>query len=309
MIDRKAVTGYAILAFAISWPLFLIPLTLRQSDPPMRQLATQGFWALAMWGPGLAAIATTVRVQKRPWRFLRLNTLGPKRFYLWAWLLPTGLTLAGGAFTLLFGLARLDLQLTTLREALAQTPALANVPPAWLVAVQIFVALSVAPLINLIFALGEELGWRGFLLRELLPLGQGKAILLSGLIWGLWHAPAVVQGLNYPGYPLAGVPMMIVFSILLGTILSWLYLNTTSPWAPALAHGAVNAVAGLPLLFFRPGFNLAFGGTLATPPAWLAMALFIGWLYATRRLPAPSAEEWPGGGAPTQSPAREAEQD
>jgi len=306
MIDRKAVIWYVSLAFAISWPLFLVPLLLRQTNPSMRQPATQGFWALAMWGPGLAAIGVTGAVQKRSWRSLRLNTLGPKRFYLWAWLLPIGLTLAGGALTLLLGLAHLDMQFTTIRQALAQTPALADVPPAWLLVVQIFVALSVAPLLNVIFALGEELGWRGFLLRELLPLGQGKAILLSGAIWGVWHAPAVVQGLNYPGYPLAGVLMMIVFCILLGTIFSWLYLNTASPWAPALAHGAVNAVGGLPVFFFRPGFNIALGGTLATPPAWLAMALFIGWLYATRRLPLASAEKRLGAGAPAPNPARDA---
>ncbi len=65
----------------------------------------------------------------------------------------------------------------------------------------------------------------------------------------------------------------------------WLYLNTQSPWAPALAHGAVNAAAGLPVLFLRPGFNLAFGGTIATFPAWIAMAIFIGWLIASKRLP------------------------
>ena len=51
--------------------------------------------------------------------------------------------------------------------------------------------------------------------------------------------------------------MMVVFSILLGTILGWLYLNTQSPWTPALAHGSVNAVAGLPVLFLEPGFDVA----------------------------------------------------
>jgi membrane protease YdiL (CAAX protease family) len=136
-----------------------------------------------------------------------------------------------------------------------------------------------------IFALGEELGWRGFLLPHLLPLGQWKAIVISGIIWGIWHAPAVAQGLNYPGYPILGIFMMIVFCVLLGTILSWLYLNTKSPWVAALAHGSVNAVAGLPILFFQPGFNMAFGGTIATPVAWIGMALFIAWLVTTNRLP------------------------
>jgi membrane protease YdiL (CAAX protease family) len=79
--------------------------------------------------------------------------------------------------------------------------------------------------------------------------------------------------------------MMIIFCVLLGTIFSWLYLNTKSPWVVALAHGAINAVAGLPILFLKPGFNVAFGGTVATAPAWLAMGLFILWLVLTKRLP------------------------
>jgi len=66
---------------------------------------------------------------------------------------------------------------------------------------------------------------------------------------------------------------------------SWLYLNTKSPWSAALAHGSINAVAGLPILFFQPGFNMAFGGTIATPVAWLGMGLFILWLAWTKRLP------------------------
>ena len=124
-----------------------------------------------------------------------------------------------------------------------------------------------------------------------MPLGQWKAILISGAIWGIWHAPAIVQGLNYPGYPVAGVFMMIVFCVLLGTIFSWMVLNTKSPWVAALAHGAINATAGLPVLFFMPGFNMAFAGTIATPVAWAGMVMFIGWLMLSKRLPVQIKEE------------------
>jgi membrane protease YdiL (CAAX protease family) len=246
---------------------------------------TQGLWAIAMWGPGVAAIIATVLIEKQPFKKLRLNTLGPKRFYLWAWLLPIGLTILGGLLTLLFGLAKLDLNFTMIREAMSSAASGKSVPVEMIMTIQVLFAITLAPLINVLFALGEELGWRGFLLQHLLPLGQWKAILISGIIWGIWHAPAIVQGLNYPGYPILGIFMMIIFCVLLGTILSWLYLNTKSPWVAALAHGSINAVAGLPVLFFKPGFNMAFGGTIATPVAWVGMALFIAWLVMTKRLP------------------------
>lgn len=289
MIDKKALIWFLVITFAISWPLFLAPLMLQSSAPATAQLATQGIWAMAMWVPGVAATLTTLFVQKKTFRSLNLNRLGPKRYYLWALLLPVLLTIVGGLFTILFGIAELDPEFSMMSSALAAS---GSSMPVWVViALDLAFALLLAPFINMIFALGEELGWRGFLLPNLMPLGQWKAIIISGSIWGFWHAPAIAQGHNYPGYPVLGIFMMIVLCVLLGTILSWLVLNTKSPWVAALAHGAVNAIAGLPVMFFKPGFNTAFGGTLATPPAWLGMALFIGWLILTKRLPVKVAEE------------------
>ncbi len=296
MIQRKSLTWFLGITFLISWPLFLTPLLFGKMEPVNKQLMTQGLWAIAMWGPGIAAIITTLFVMKQPFKSLRLNTLGPKRFYLWAWGLPIGLTILGGLLTLLFGMAKLDLSFTMLRDAMASAAGGNSVPVESIVAIQILFAITLAPFINVLFALGEELGWRGFLLPHLLPFGQWKAILISGIIWGVWHAPAIAQGHNYPGYPVLGVFMMIVFCVLLGTILSWLYLNTKSPWVVALAHGSVNAVAGLPILFFKPGFNMAFGGTLAAPTAWIGMGLFILWLVLTKRLPVLSQLEETGAG-------------
>jgi membrane protease YdiL (CAAX protease family) len=271
--------------------LFLAPLFIKPLDPLNGQLAIQGLWALAMWGPGIAAIVTTLIVQKKPFRSLNLNRLGPKRFYLWAWFLPPVLAILSGVFSVLFGLAKIDLNFTMMKNALASAPGGDVIPAVAAVAIQIAFAILLAPFINVLFALGEELGWRGFLLPNLMPLGQWKAILISGVIWGLWHAPAVLQGLNYPGYPVAGVFMMIVFCVLLGTILSWLCLNTKSPWVAALGHGAINATAGISLMFFQSGYNLAFAGTIAAPTAWIGMALFIGWLILSKRLPIAVQEE------------------
>lgn len=291
MPDKKALAWFLVITFAVSWPLFLARLFLRNLTTEIAQLATTGLWALAMWGPGIAAIVTTLVIQKKPLRSLNLNRLGPKRFYLWAWFLPPALAILGGLFTLLFGLAKLDLSFSVIREAMKAAPGGSAIPASLVVGIQVAFALFLAPFINVIFALGEELGWRGFLLPNLMPLGQWQAILLSGVAWGIWHAPAVAQGLNYPGYPAAGVIMMIVFTVLLGAIFSWLYLNTRSPWVAALAHGSLNATAGIPVMFLQPGFNMAFAGTIATPVAWLGMALFIGWLFLSKRLPVKVGEE------------------
>jgi membrane protease YdiL (CAAX protease family) len=285
MIERKPIVWFLVFSFLFSWTFFLIPLTLTSLDLQTRQLATIGLWSLGMFGPGLAALYTNRFILRQPITSLRLNTLGPKRFYLWAWFLPGLLSVTTAIFTILFGLAEFDPQFSFMREGLASAPGGTRIDPLLVIIAQSAFGILLAPYINALFALGEELGWRGFLLPKLVPLGQWKAIILSGVIWGVWHAPVIVQGHNYPGYPISGIFMMIVLTILLGTILAWLYFETRSPWAPALAHGAFNAAAGLPLLFLKPGFNLAFGGTLATFPGWLAMGIFIAWLVVTKRLP------------------------
>jgi uncharacterized protein len=292
MINRKSLFWFLIIAFGFSWILFTLPLAFKDNQTTYLT-SMQISFALAMWGPGIAAIVTTLFVDKQSFKTLRLNTLGPKRFYLWAWVLPPVLTLVTLGFTILIRSGDFDSQMTMMREALKQVPSTAGLPPVEiLVAIQLAFAIILAPFINILFALGEELGWRGFLLPKLMPLGQWKAMLLSGVIWGFWHAPTtLLHGYNFPLHPYLGVLVMIFGCTLLGTILSWLYLSTRSPWVTALGHGAVNAAPGLALYFLKPGFDTALGGSILGLAGWLAMSVFIAWLVLTKRLPVPIAEE------------------
>jgi len=284
MLQRKPLLVFLLIAFGISWPLFVLPLAFRGAAPNVQQTVVLVAWSLAMWGPGLGALIATRYAAGESLRSLNLGRLGEKRVYLWAWLLPPALAVVAGIFTVVFGLARPDWNLSLIKESFAAVPGGLPVSPWVVVAAQIALSLTLAPLFNMIFAMGEELGWRGFLLPRLLPLGQWKAIVLSGAIWGVWHAPAILQGHNFPSAPVLGTLMMVVACMLLGTIFSWLYLRTRSPWAPALAHGALNATAGISILFLTP-FDTTWGGTPVSPLGWIGLLLFVAWLVATRRLP------------------------
>jgi uncharacterized protein len=291
MIQRRPLIWFLSISFILAWILFLLPLASGAPGTVTRQTATLVGWTAAMWAPGIAALLVTRFMLKQPLRILGLGHLGEKRAYLWAWLLPIGLTIATGILTLLLEPGKFDLSFPAFRQAMAAAPGGSALSTGLIVAIQIVFSITLAPLLNTIFALGEELGWRGFLLPSLLPLGQWRAILLSGVIWGIWHAPAILQGHNYPSQPVLGILMMIVFTVLMGTILSWLYLRTGSPWAPALGHGTLNAVAGLPILFFT-GINITYTGTLASPAGWIPLAVFVGWLALTRRLPVAEPRGW-----------------
>ena len=286
MKNRIPLLWFLLIAFVYSWILFCVPL-LFKSNPTLLPQMMQLFFAVAMWGPGIAAIVVTLFVEKKPFKSLRLNTLGPKRFYLWAWLLPAFLTVSTLLTSLLLRTAQFDPAITILRDALEKAPPGSNPPSLNLVLIlQIVMSLTIFPLINLIFAMGEELGWRGFLLPHLLPLGQWQAILISGAIWGFWHAPTTLLfGYNFPLHPILGMLLMSIGCTLLGSILSWLYLSTRSPWVAALAHGAVNAAPGLAIYFLKPGFDTALAGSLLGLSGWIPMSLFLFWLIWSKRLP------------------------
>ena len=82
---------------------------------------------------------------------------------------------------------------------------------------------------------------------------------------------------------------MVVFCTLLGVFVGWLYLRTRSPWAPALAHGSLNAVSGLPLMFLT-GVRLTYGGVLTSLVGWIPLAVLVGWLVWSRRFPLEEGE-------------------
>lgn len=111
----------------------------------------------------------------------------------------------------------------------------------------LLLVMVVAPFINSIPALGEEYGWRGYLLDRLLSkIGSIKALTIIGAIWGLWHTPLILMGYNYPNHPDAvGLAMFTAFTVLAGFFLGWLRIRSGSVFTSALCHGAINAYAGL----------------------------------------------------------------
>ena len=115
--------------------------------------------------------------------------------------------------------------------------------------------------INAVAGFGEELGWRGFLQKELGYWGFWKSSIIIGLVWGIWHAPIILQGHNYPEHPQAGVFMMIIFTLLLSPIFSYVRLKAKSVIAAAIIHGSLNATIGLPLMVIKGGNDLTVGAT------------------------------------------------
>ena len=112
--------------------------------------------------------------------------------------------------------------------------------------------------VNLPFMFGEEFGWRGLLLRETQKLGFFKANLFIGIIWGLWHFPIVLMGLNYPHHPYIGVIMMCIFTTAVAPVFAYIRLKTKSILGPCMLHGMINAIPALFSLYIA-NTNELFG--------------------------------------------------
>lgn len=103
--------------------------------------------------------------------------------------------------------------------------------------------LVLSMLLDVPLAFGEELGWRGYLLPQLSSIGRRRALLLSGLLQGIWHLPMLLLTPYYhsAGNPLIVVPLFLATLTLTGVIYGELRLMTGSVWPAALAHGAGNS--------------------------------------------------------------------
>lgn len=99
--------------------------------------------------------------------------------------------------------------------------------------------------VNAVAAFGEEAGWRGFLFEELAPFGFINYSLIIGFIWGVWHAPIIALGHNFPSHPFYGIFLMICFCIVFTFILNYFRLKSNSVILSSIMHGTLNGVAGI----------------------------------------------------------------
>ncbi|MBL8514171.1 MAG: CPBP family intramembrane metalloprotease [Betaproteobacteria bacterium] len=228
------------------------------------------FGMLFMWGPALGALASARFAMPDRWQFLK--PVVKKSHWLWlAWLGPIAFALSwilSGA--LLPGVSLVQDAATLSENLLRQVPDHARAAAqaqiqrigAWLplafLAQSIAGALIAALTINLVAAFGEELGWRGFMHRAIAPMGFWRGALVVGLVWGIWHAPMILRGHNYPAHPELGVAMMTLFCVLCAPLFAWVRDKTGSVLGASILHGSLNATGGM-VLFNAGGNDLLIG--------------------------------------------------
>ena len=123
--------------------------------------------------------------------------------------------------------------------------------------------IAVMPLYSVVNAvvfsiggLGEEIGWRGFMMPRLeKKMGIGPAILVGGIIWGVWHYPINYYGHNfgtgYWGEPWLGFILFTIFTISMNALLTLAVKKTNSVWSAAFMHAVNNGALAISAMFIN----------------------------------------------------------
>ena len=201
--------------------------------------------------PVIAAVITKRVTGERAKYHLSLRVWKNMKCWLLSAILP-GVLIAMGAviYYLVFpeqysGIFKIGLRLDTETEIAVNSPILIALA---------CVAVSAVMIPIQLLELGEEIGWRGYLLGfQTEKYGTKKAVLINGIEWGLAHLPLVYFGFNYsldnPCAPWSNMAMMMLTCIVLGIILSFVTIKTENCMYAAIVHGVVNTIGELPVYF------------------------------------------------------------
>ncbi len=265
----KRILIFLAFAVGIPWATALaVSLTSLMKNDPVQAVTLVNVVFIST--PALANLATRL-ITKEGWGqlMLRPNFRRGWRFYLALWLLPLLAVIVGGAAFYLFFPQSFDPSLGEVRKLVASSPSAAAANP-WLILLSITLSIMLITVpINSVASIGEEFGWRAYLLPKLMEwlagaerdsafaqepvpasalgaAGARRAALLVGLIHGVWHWPLFLMTTSID--PGAAFPFPLVYVVLtcsLSVLLSWGALRSGSVWPASVGHGALNATSVL----------------------------------------------------------------
>lgn len=213
--------------------------------------------SVAMLLPMLAVIITQLINKEPVFKNLDIN-FKVNRWWVIGWLLMPVLALAVLGITLLMPGAVWSPDSEVVKTTLAAMPE--GLGLGGLIVITLISGLFAGLTINAVFAFGEEIGWRGYLLKIFKGKSFMTTALWTGIIWGLWHAPLILNGHNYPQHPVAGVFMMVGMCLFLTPMFMYFRIKSGSVIVPAIMHGTFNAVVGLSMILVTPANDLLYGG-------------------------------------------------
>lgn len=274
-IHQKRIFIFLVITFGLALvPYLVIYLSGGRLDSLLEPPRSSVFLVALMFGPTIANIATRL-ITREGWSntLLGVNLRERRwRYYLAAWFLPPAAAIVGATIYYLLFPGHFDPSMTSFRQQ--GLTLLGNEMDSLGFFITQLAKGIVQPIwvMILLYSLGEEFGWRAYLLPKLTVFGPRKAVLLVGLIHGIWHWPSIFiigsnYGFEYWGAPLAGPLLFVVVVTFQSALYAWVTLRSGSVWPAALCHGAINTwntlawifISGEPEHLIGPGFQGMIG--------------------------------------------------
>ena len=243
---------YIAITYGLIWAVGCV-LWLSGADYP--SLMGNTLVSICMFFPLVATLICQASSRQPPLRGIGISWK-VNRWWFLGWLTIPAIVL----LTLLFNYWIDGNHFTTHSQSLQLLCNNMHLTPVAALTVTFLFGMLAGATINALFAFGEEIGWRGYLLT----LFRGRpffiAAIVTGLVWGLWHAPFILMGHNYPQHPnLVGILAMIIVSIPLSVLFQYFRLKSGSVIVPAIMHGTINALSSMTNLFMYDYNDLLIG--------------------------------------------------
>ncbi|HNP17146.1 MAG TPA: CPBP family intramembrane metalloprotease [Fulvivirga sp.] len=202
---------------------------------------------LLMWMPALAGIIMRLSYKEGLFKGINWNPITHYKWILIAAFIPFTIEILSMALSVASGAALLKEGFITVHDGNISIKGMALLFGAasqpWYGFIPNFLLSYFvgALMYSLVFALGEEYGWRGYLQKEWVSSNKLFPFIVIGAIWGWWHLPSILLGHNYPDYPiLGGFILMPILTTLFSVVFGLTYSKTKVIWVPVMFHGALN---------------------------------------------------------------------
>lgn len=244
-LERRRLFIYLVLAFGLTWIIFFAYIfsgnvwaaegeisgmdqlvSLGMLCPALAMLLTRYVTREGFAVTGEDSMLLGIRFQDRKWVY-----------FVAAAFLPWIYLELGNIFTLLVSMGAFDIHNPEKLGLTSDERALVYIQPIVMIVSGVTVSFA---------AFGEEAGWRGYMMPKMIRLwGARRAVIIGGIIWGIWHWPLTFVGHNfgtdYRGYPFTGFAGMCIMCVFMGMLLTGVMYQSESIWPAVILHAVNNA--------------------------------------------------------------------
>lgn len=285
--ETKRLIIFLVLCFGVAWIVEIFAITPMYKSGDVETVSEAvNMISQMMFTPAIAALIARLFTREGLVKSgFQLNFYEQKFLFLFGWFGMTVLAFLGAVIYFLVFKDNFDPNMTGFVESYNNNGG-AEMDAVNIVATfktNLLIQVFTAPVSDIINAFGVEWGFRAYLLPKLYrKIGAAPAMVLSGIISGLWYAPLVAlgyyYGTDYNGFPIAGIAAMCVFGMVTGIIYSYLCLRTGSIFPSVFANSSISVMMSQAAMFSFDGGNFFIGpsptGILAGIPLIIVAVIF-----------------------------------